>query len=100
MYGNYDKLNKPPIFDVHLGVNYWDTVNITTMDDASLAEIIATVTSDDYLQICLINKDHGTPFISALDLRPLGTGIYKYANSTQSLVYTVRLNLGESRQLR
>lgn len=32
MYGNYDKLNKLPTFEVHLGVNYWDTVEITTVD--------------------------------------------------------------------
>jgi Malectin-like domain len=99
MYGNYDKLNKPPSFDVYLGVNYWKTINITTMDDILSAEIVTTATSD-YLQVCLINMDRGTPFISELDLRPLGTSTYKFANYTQSLVSFERLNIGASNQLR
>jgi Malectin-like domain len=97
MYGNYDQLYKLPTFSVYLGVNYWDIINITTMDDAFSAEIIALATSD-YLQVCLINDNLGTPFISALELRPLGTTIYKYANSTQSLASWGRTNYGESRQ--
>lgn len=99
MYGNYDNLNKFPTFDVHLGVNYWDTIQITTEDSAFFAEIIATATSD-YLQVCLINKNLGTPFISALVLRSLQTTIYQAANSTQSLVFFRRRNLGASDQLR
>ncbi|KAJ3678963.1 hypothetical protein LUZ61_021127 [Rhynchospora tenuis] len=95
MYGNYDNLNKPPIFDIHLGVNYWDTANITSADAAYVSEII-TVASSSYLQVCLINKDLGTPFISLIDLRPLEKSIYQDANSTQSLVSFGRLNLGGS----
>ena len=98
MYGNYDKLNKLPTFDIHLGVNYWDTMEIPSADGAFFTEIIATTTSD-YLQVCLINKNLGTPFISTLELRPLTTS-YPGTNSTQSLVYIKRLNLGASDQLR
>jgi hypothetical protein len=29
MYGNYDGLNRVPVFDLHVRVNYWTTVNIT-----------------------------------------------------------------------
>jgi Malectin-like domain len=99
LYGNYDSLNKLPIFSVYLGVNYWDTVNITTMDGAFRTEIIATASSN-YLQVCLINEKLGTPFISALELRPMGSTYAKYANSTQSLVYFTRLNFGAAYQLR
>ncbi|KAF3329892.1 LRR receptor-like serine/threonine-protein kinase MEE39 [Carex littledalei] len=89
MYGNYDNLNKLPIFDIHLGPN-WDTVRTSTYE-IYLTEIIVMTTSD-YLQ--------GTPFISALELRPLETSIYKDANSTQSLVSYHRLNLGANDYLR
>ncbi|XP_078151951.1 putative LRR receptor-like serine/threonine-protein kinase At1g51880 [Carex rostrata] len=99
MYGNYDKLNKPPTFDVHLGVNYWDTVELTTSDDGLFIDIIATATSDN-LQVCLINKNQGTPFISALELRQLKTSIYTLVNSTQSLVVSDRRNLGARDQVR
>lgn len=96
MYGNYDNLNKPPVFDIHLGVNYWDTFNITTADDVYSTEIIVLATAD-YLQVCLINKNQGTPFISWLDLRPVQASTYQYANSTQSLVSIDRLNVGASK---
>ncbi|KAJ3678959.1 hypothetical protein LUZ61_021123 [Rhynchospora tenuis] len=94
VYGNYDNKNNPPNFDIHLGVNYWDTVDISIADDLYASEIIATATSD-YLQVCLVKKDRGTPFISVLELRPLMTTLYKdYANSNQSLVYFDRGNIG------
>jgi Malectin-like domain len=94
-YGNYDNSNKPPIFDIHLGVNYWHTVNMTTekVDDILSYEIIATATSD-YLQVCLVNNGLGTPFISALELRELKRSMYSQANSSQSLVTVSRWNLG------
>ncbi|KAJ1689483.1 hypothetical protein LUZ63_013638 [Rhynchospora breviuscula] len=100
MYGNYDNKNNPPNFDIHLGVNYWGTVDIPGPDGAYFSEIIATTTSD-YLQVCLVKKDRGTPFISALELRPLLTTLYKDdANAAQSLVCSYRGNTGASSQLR
>ncbi|KAJ4780567.1 Leucine-rich repeat protein kinase family protein [Rhynchospora pubera] len=99
MYGNYDNLNMPPIFDIHLGVNYWLTVNTSIEFDDLFTEII-TVADSDYLQVCLINKDLGNPFISALELRPLKKSIYQEANSAQSLVTGIRWNLGGSNDLR
>lgn len=95
MYGNYDNLNKPPVFDIYLGVDYWDTVNVTNAGDVYLTEII-TMADADYLQVCLVNKNKGTPFISLLDLRPLEKSTYEIANSTQSLVPIDRMNLGAS----
>ncbi|XP_078176446.1 putative LRR receptor-like serine/threonine-protein kinase At1g51860 [Carex rostrata] len=99
MYGNYDQLNKFPTFDVHLGVNYMDTVKITNVTGPLMTEIIATATSD-YVEYCLVNTNQGTPFISVLELRPLPTRIYQLANSTQSLVTYQRSNLGETDLLR
>ncbi|KAJ3678980.1 hypothetical protein LUZ61_021144 [Rhynchospora tenuis] len=32
-YGNYDKTRKPPIFDLYFGVNFWSTVNISTLNN-------------------------------------------------------------------
>ena len=28
MYGNYDGLNQPPVFDLYIGINLWKTVNV------------------------------------------------------------------------
>ncbi|KAM0920848.1 hypothetical protein ACQ4PT_007227 [Festuca glaucescens] len=43
MYGNYDGLNRIPIFDIYLGVNFWDTLNFSTADTAYISEVIAVV---------------------------------------------------------
>ncbi|KAJ3678968.1 hypothetical protein LUZ61_021132 [Rhynchospora tenuis] len=99
LYGNYDNKNHPPTFDIHLGVNYWHTVKILSSDGAFFTEIIATATSD-YLQVCLIDKNLGTPFISTLELRQMETTLYKYANATQSLVTFARLDIGGRYELR
>jgi hypothetical protein len=88
-YGDYDKLNRPPTFDLYLGVNYWTTVTIANSRRAYVFEIIA-VSPADFLQVCLVNIGSGTPFISWLDLRPLKSDLvvdlYPEANVTQSLV--------------
>ncbi|VAH92280.1 unnamed protein product [Triticum turgidum subsp. durum] len=84
-YGDYDKLNKNPTFDLYFGVNYWTTVTIVSSSTAYVFEIIA-VCPADFLQICLVNKGSGTPFISGLDLRSLTSDLYLEANVTQSLV--------------
>ncbi|KAJ4787493.1 Leucine-rich repeat protein kinase family protein [Rhynchospora pubera] len=101
LYGNYDNKNNPPNFDIHLGVNYWGSVDLPDADGAYFHEIIATATSN-YLQICLVKKDRGTPFISVLELRPLLTTLYNDdANATQSLVLSARFDIGaRSQELR
>lgn len=68
-YGNYDNLKKVPIFDIYLGVNFWYTVNASNSPSYPEIMVNATVTS---LQVCLINKDQGIPFINSLHLRKLG----------------------------
>ncbi|GJN14998.1 hypothetical protein PR202_gb01882 [Eleusine coracana subsp. coracana] len=93
MYGNYDGLNKPPSFDLYLGVNFWTTVSIINPDSSVLVEVIAVV-PDDFVQVCLVNIGSGTPFISGLDLRPLGSTLYEQVNATQGLVLLHRNNLG------
>ncbi|KAK3135028.1 hypothetical protein QOZ80_5BG0413730 [Eleusine coracana subsp. coracana] len=92
MYGNYDGLNKPPVFDVHIGVNFWRTVN------ASNPGIVWTeatvVVPNDFVQVCLVNTGSGTPFISGLELRPLNRKLYPQVNATQGLVLLDRVNFG------
>ncbi|CAL4902165.1 unnamed protein product [Urochloa decumbens] len=94
-YGDYDGLGRPPIFDLHIGVNPWTTVNITDADTAVLVEAIVVV-QVDFVQVCLINTGSGTPFISGLDLRPLKTTLYPQVNLMQGLVLLGRMNFGVS----
>ncbi|VAH21467.1 unnamed protein product [Triticum turgidum subsp. durum] len=94
-YGNYDGLNKLPAFDLYLGVNFWRTVNVSKVDAAVVAEAIAVI-PDDSVQVCLVNVGSGTPFISALALRPLENSLYPQANATQALVLIDRRSLGDT----
>ncbi|XP_008647631.2 putative leucine-rich repeat receptor-like serine/threonine-protein kinase At2g19230 isoform X3 [Zea mays] len=95
MYGNYDGLNRPPVFDLYIGVNLWKTVNLSSSDPAApvIAEAIVVV-PDDFVQVCLVNTGTGTPFISGLELRPLKNSIYPQVNATQGLVLQSRRNFG------
>ncbi|KAG5141549.1 hypothetical protein JHK82_017244 [Glycine max] len=91
-YGNYDGLNQPPQFDLHLGANIWDTVNFPNASLSEISEIIHTP-SLDYIQPCLVNTGKGTPFISAIELRTLNNAFYVTA-SAESLAYYQRYDLG------
>ncbi|VAH98088.1 unnamed protein product [Triticum turgidum subsp. durum] len=95
MYGNYDNLNRLPIFDLYLGVNYWQTVNISATDEMMIYEIISII-SDDHVQVCLVDTGSGTPFISSLDLRPLKNNLYPQSDESQGLVLSDRRNFGAS----
>ncbi|VAH09508.1 unnamed protein product [Triticum turgidum subsp. durum] len=94
-YGDYDGLDSLPVFDVYLGVNFWQTVNVTEVDMAEIAEVIAVI-PDDSVQVCLVNVGSGTPFISALVLRPLENSLYPPANATQGLVLIDRYSFGDT----
>lgn len=84
-YGNYDTLNRLPVFDLYLGPNYWTTVTIVNSSTAYIHETIS-VSSADYLQVCLVNRGLGTPFIAGLDVRLLKPSLYPDSTWTQSLV--------------
>ncbi|KAK1699299.1 hypothetical protein QYE76_015996 [Lolium multiflorum] len=96
MYGNYDGVNRVPVFDLHVGVNYWTTVNISDADTPVMVEVITLIAGDRPAQVCLVNTGSGTPFISGLSLRPLKDSLYPMANTTQGLVLLSRSNLGTS----
>ncbi|KAG8049016.1 hypothetical protein GUJ93_ZPchr0009g2277 [Zizania palustris] len=86
-YGNYDGAisRLPVVFDLHLGVNRWTTVNVTAPDATYIFEAVASPPAD-FLQVCLVNRGMGTPFISGLDLRSLKAEIYPEATVKQSLL--------------
>ncbi|KHN32668.1 Putative LRR receptor-like serine/threonine-protein kinase [Glycine soja] len=76
LYGNYDGLNMLPQFDLLLGANLWDTVDIKNASVSRSFEIIY-VPSLDYVHICMVDTGLGTPFISAIALRSLRNDIYE-----------------------
>ncbi|XP_042466304.1 probable LRR receptor-like serine/threonine-protein kinase At1g05700 [Zingiber officinale] len=94
LYGNYDGLDGQPLaFDLHFGVNYWDSVSVTDSTFFYVKETIMVATAR-YFSVCLVNTGTGTPFISRIDLRPLKDSLYPTANKRRSLVLFNRWNLG------
>lgn len=81
LYGNYDDKDQQPEFDLHLGVNTWDTVVLDDASSITSKEIIHELSSD-YIYVCLINTGFGTPFISVLELRLLNNTIYTTASGS------------------
>ncbi|PON37029.1 Mitogen-activated protein kinase kinase kinase [Parasponia andersonii] len=69
-YGNYDNKKTLPVFDLYIGVNRWRTLNTT---ESIFSDVIYLATTD-IIDVCLVNINSGTPFISALQLRPLVSG--------------------------
>ncbi|KAL0562314.1 hypothetical protein IC582_002766 [Cucumis melo] len=90
-YGNYDGLNQLPKFNLYFGDSLWSTVNFT---DENIDRTIDSihVTSNNHVQICLINTNTGIPFISTLEFRPLPNETYEML--TRSLLLYNRLDMG------
>ena len=96
LYGNYDGENKLPEFDLFVDVNHWLTVKFGNASEIVITEII-TVAVADTINICLVNKGLGTPFISGLELRPLSSSVYGTEFGTNaSLVLFKRLDIGKT----
>ncbi|XP_022964082.1 putative leucine-rich repeat receptor-like protein kinase At2g19210 [Cucurbita moschata] len=93
LYGNYDGLDSPPMFDIYIGNSLWETLNVTGNGMGVFIELIH-VTSSDEVHICLINTGNGVPFISALEFRP-SPNITYYTPSASLSVFD-RLDFGST----
>ncbi|KAL9287524.1 putative transferase [Arabidopsis thaliana] len=102
IYGNYDDLKQKPTFDIHLGPNFWATINLQNefanvnriwLNDGTIEEIIH-VPKSNTLDICLVKTGPTTPFISALELRPLRDDTY--TTTTGSLKLFTRWSFSDS----
>ncbi|KAH7565368.1 hypothetical protein JRO89_XS09G0197000 [Xanthoceras sorbifolium] len=93
MYGNYDPKGKAPQFQLYLGENLWAVIGFVNASTVVSLEIIH-VSNLDYIDICLVNVNLGTPFISALELRPLKSGTY--VTKSGSLMLLSRLDMGST----
>ncbi|XP_044336121.1 senescence-induced receptor-like serine/threonine-protein kinase [Triticum aestivum] len=99
-YGNYDRLNRTMggslfRFGLHIGVNFWEAVNLTNTDPSStIWKEVLTVAPGNNLSVCLINFGTGTPFVSSLELRPLQDTMYPFVNTSVSISYFNRIRFG------
>ncbi|KAL8098917.1 hypothetical protein AgCh_031580 [Apium graveolens] len=95
-YGNYDSLNQLPTFDLNLGADTWSKIEITGNLSVVRKEIIH-ILSSDYIHICLIKTGTTTPFISALELRPLNSTNSMYTTTSASLQTLDRIDCDTTR---
>jgi len=99
-YGNYDRLNKTQdgslfLFGLHIGVNIWESVNLTNIDPTSVAwKEVLTVAPSNSVSVCLVNLGSGIPFISSLELRPLQDTMYPFVNTSVSVSHFQRYRFG------
>jgi Malectin-like domain len=98
MYGNYDgnqmaQISNPLQFDLHVDISFWRRVNITDASSEYAHEVVI-VAVHDLIWVCLLNINAGTPFISALELRPLKSTLYPYVSENQANPILFRLNYG------
>lgn len=103
LYGNYDgkqmaQISTPLQFDLYIDVGFWRRVNITNASSEYAYEVI-TVAVRDFIWVCLVNINVGTPFISTLELRPLKSYLYPYASQNQSNAILFRLNYGSTKDV-
>ncbi|XP_024009509.1 putative receptor-like protein kinase At3g46340 isoform X2 [Eutrema salsugineum] len=75
LYGNYDGLNIYPKFDLHVGPNFWVTIDLDKKVSGQTEEIIY-IPRSNYLDLCLVKTGTSTPMISSLELRPLPNELY------------------------
>ncbi|XP_021890268.1 probable LRR receptor-like serine/threonine-protein kinase At1g05700 [Carica papaya] len=99
MYGDYDGKASVPEFELFLGINFWESVK---PDDAStpiITEMIH-VPSSDQIDVCLVNTEFGTPFISFLELRLLSNDIYRIESGSLKLYTRVNCDLTATKAVR
>ena len=94
-YRNYDGKNSSSVeFDLHLGANLWTTVDADAKKSYVYEAIF--VAWAGWAPVCLVNTGRGTPFVSVLELRPLGDDLYPQAAPGLILNMYRRQNMGES----
>ncbi|KAK2987723.1 hypothetical protein RJ640_015388 [Escallonia rubra] len=92
-YGNYDKLSKPPTFDLEIDGNKWTTV-VTSLTKIKFYEVIYTSRGDN-VSVCLARtKANQFPFISSLEAWPIPDTMYTQMSRNLAWLNSYRYNYG------
>lgn len=94
MYGNFDKNNVYPKFDISVGATHWSTIVISDANSIEMRELIFLASSPT-VSVCLSNATTGQPFISTLELRQFNGSVY-YTELEEQFYLSVsaRINFG------
>lgn len=87
-YGNYDEKSSPPSFDLHFDGNLWATVE-TSNEDLVYYEAIYVVKGDS-ISVCVAQTNpNQLPFISALEVRSLGSHMYSHVDAAAYALFLI-----------
>ncbi|PKA51908.1 putative LRR receptor-like serine/threonine-protein kinase [Apostasia shenzhenica] len=94
LYGNFDRSDVYPKFDISLGASPWSTIVISDQNIVVVKELIFLATFP-MISICLSNATTGQPFISTLELRQFNGSLYYTTVETEFfLSLSARINFG------
>uniref|UniRef100_A0A0E0B1U9 Protein kinase domain-containing protein n=1 Tax=Oryza glumipatula TaxID=40148 RepID=A0A0E0B1U9_9ORYZ len=94
-YGNYDGKDSSSTlqFDLYIGVDRWTTVH----GDSNGFHEALFVAWASWAPVCLVRTSPGaTPFVSSVELRPLGSGLYPDLMANESMYMADRKNMGSN----
>lgn len=98
-YGNYDGRSSPPTFDLQFDGNDWATV--TTLMDLMVYYEVIYVPKGVSISVCVAQtKPNQLPFISALEVRSLGEGMYDKGDPNLPLFLSRRFAFGANESVR
>ncbi|XP_061351333.1 probable LRR receptor-like serine/threonine-protein kinase At1g67720 isoform X2 [Gastrolobium bilobum] len=94
LYGNFDRNNVYPKFDISVGATHWSTIVISDANTIEVRELIFLASSPT-VSVCLSNATTGQPFISTLELRQFNGSVYYTAYEEHFyLRVSARINFG------
>ncbi|KAH6769594.1 hypothetical protein C2S52_014397 [Perilla frutescens var. hirtella] len=104
-YANYDGKSQPPVFDLLLGGQLWETVNSSASNGPIFHELIYNPINGN-ISVCLrAKKDGGIPFISSLEATYLmhddnyNQTVYTKMKNGSSYHLVSRINFGGYNQV-
>ncbi|KAH9780819.1 protein kinase domain-containing protein [Citrus sinensis] len=99
-YGNYDRKNSPPVFDLQFDGNFWTTVNTSLRSYDVLSYEAIYVVKRNFTSICVAQTKPGQlPFISAIEVRSLGINMYSQVPSNLALHLIQRAAMGANQTI-
>uniref|UniRef100_A0A0E0B1X2 Protein kinase domain-containing protein n=1 Tax=Oryza glumipatula TaxID=40148 RepID=A0A0E0B1X2_9ORYZ len=104
MHGNYngkgnDLVSSPLVFDVYMGLYFWDRISVNNSAKTYIAEVIVVAKANS-ISVCLIDIGDGTPIISSLEMRLMKSSLYPAAMANQSIALQERNSMGTNSLLR
>ncbi|CAA7017638.1 unnamed protein product [Microthlaspi erraticum] len=95
LYGNYDGLNTYPNFDLYLGPNKWESIDLDRETNVTGVDMIHTPRSSS-LEICLVKTGETLPIISSIEIRPFRNDVYGPGPGFGSLSSNFRMFFNDS----